>query len=122
MSIKEIKDLHDAHLIGIQYLANREIRLDFTRVDSSEASIRLTGVVNFFCNGMLEGNTILSVEVLDADDISADDVAHFVKNEARGQQASQLDKIIQEKKLCMLLLSPSYGAELACVCSAVSES
>jgi hypothetical protein len=121
MSIREITGLHDARLTGINYLDNSKIQLEFTKVDLSKARIWLNGVVNFFCTRMLEGNIVLSVEIFDAEDISPDDMAYFVEKEARGEKVSHLQKAIHDKGLCMLLLSPSYGAELACVCSAVTE-
>jgi len=121
MSVRAITSLHDARLTGINYLENRKIQLEFTKVDLSKAIICLNGVVNFFCSGMLEGNIVLSVEILDAEDISTDDMVYFVEKEERGQSVANLQKAIHERWLCMLLLSPSYGAELACVCSAVTE-
>jgi hypothetical protein len=121
MSIRAITGLHDARLTGIIYLENREIVLHFTKGDSSKTSLLLNGVVNFFCTGMLEGNIVLSVEILNAEDISADDLAYFVEKEERGQKVPRLQNMIREKGLCMLLLSPSYGAELACICLAVTE-
>jgi|SRR5450755_4367704 hypothetical protein len=121
MSTRKITDLHDARLTGINYLQDSKIQLEFTKVDLSKASIWLNGVVSFFCTGMLEGNIVLSVEIFDAEDISLDDMAYFVEMEARGQQVSHLQMAIRDKGLCMLQLVPSYGAELACVCSAVTE-
>ena len=79
----------------------------------------LNGVVYFFCSGMLEGNIVGSVEVIEAGDVSAKDLAYFVEMEGRGQSTDALSRTISGKQLSMVLLSPSYGAELGCVCAAV---
>lgn len=118
MTVKQLPELHDARLVGITYLPGAVIRLDFQTVDSMGKSLLLTGVVHFFCTGMLEGNIVESVEIIDADNVSADELAYFVEKEGRGQLVEALRKTVSGKRLSTLLLSPSYGAELGCVCSA----
>jgi hypothetical protein len=93
--------------------------MDFITVASVKRTLAMLRVVNFFCSGMLEGNIVQSVEVVDAGDISAEDLKYFVSKEGRGQTVAQLEKAIQDQSLCMVLLTPSYGAELACVCADV---
>jgi hypothetical protein len=119
MSVEKLSELHDACLVGLAYLAGASIRLDFEKVDLTKTSVSLTGVVHFFCTGMLEGNIVESVEVIDTNDVSADDLEYFVKKEGRGQSVDALRQTINSKRLSMVLLGPSYGAELGCVCSAV---
>ncbi len=121
MSIRGITQLYDAHLTGIDYLPDRTISLRFTTVDSARVQILLSGVVSFFCTGMLENNIVLNLEVLDTEDISVLDLAYFVEKEARGRAVSSLQEAIQSNRLSMLLLSPAYGAELACICAGVAQ-
>ncbi len=116
---KLLADLHDAHLVGIAYGEDRSIHIDCVTTSSEKRVLRLIGVVNFFCSGMLEGNIIESVEVVKDDDISAEDLKYFVEKEGRGQPVAQLQKRIRDQQLCVVLLSPSYGAELGCVCSEI---
>lgn len=120
MAVKQLSELHDGRLVGITYLPGAVIQLDFQTVGSTRRSVLLTGVVHFFCTGMLEGNIVESVEIIDADDVSSDELAYFVEKEGRGQSAEVLRKTVTGKRLHMVLLSPSYGAELGCVCSAIS--
>lgn len=120
MTVKLLAELHDAHLVGITYVPGAEIRLEFRTVSSKPSSILLTGVVHFFCTGMLEGNIVESVEIIDADDVSTDDLAYFVEKEGRGQSVEALRKKVAANKLITVLLSPSYGAELGCICSAAA--
>jgi len=120
MLIKQLSELHDAHIVGVAYLTGESIRLDFEEVDASKRSLLLTGVVHFFCTGMLEGNIVDSVEVIDTDDISGEDLKYFVDKEGRGQTAEALRRTITSKRLFMMLLSPSYGAELGCICSTIA--
>jgi hypothetical protein len=108
--------------VGITYLPGATIQLDFETVASERRVLLLTGVVHFFCTGMLEGNIVLSVEVIDADDLSSDDLAYFVEQEGRGQSVDALRRTVTDKRLCTVLLSPTYGAELGCVCSAAAFS
>jgi len=117
MTVKQLRVLHDARLVGIAYLPGASIRLDFEKADAGKTSVSLNGVVHFFCTGMLEGNIAESVEVVETGDVSADDLAYFVQKEGRGQSIEALSQTINNKRLSMVLLSPSYGAELGCVCA-----
>ncbi|MGH8291649.1 MAG: hypothetical protein ACREV7_22170 [Steroidobacteraceae bacterium] len=120
MKTRLLPELHDARLIGISYLADASIRLDFVTTESANMCVLLTGVVHFFCSGMLEGNIVESVEVIDAGDISSEDLTHFVEKEGRGQKIDALKEIIDDRQLSMILLSPSYGAEVGGVCAGVA--
>lgn len=121
MGIKQLSVLHDARLVGVSYLADSSIRLDFEIGASVKKSVLLQGVVNFFCSGMLEGNIVDSVEVIDADDVSQEDLNFFVEKEGRGQKADVLKNKIDNSRLSMVLVSPSYGAELGCICAGVVQ-
>jgi hypothetical protein len=122
MTVKQLSELHDARLVGVTYLPGATIQLDFETVASARRVMLFTGVVHFFCTGMLEGNIVESVEVIDADDLSSDDLAYFVEKEGRGQSVDALRRTVTDKRLSTVLLSPSYGAELGCVCSAAAFS
>src|SRR4051812_9155637 len=115
MTVKQLRELHDARLVSIAYLPNASIRLDFEKADAGKASVSLNGVAHFFCTGMLEGNIVQSVEVVETGDVSAEDLAYFVQKEGRGQSIEALSQTIKSRQLSMVLLSPSYGAELGCV-------
>ena len=92
------------------------MRLSVQRLNFSRAR---AAVYYFFCDQLLEGNTVLSVDVLATESILTKDLAHFVEREGRGQSVIRLKKKIADENLCMLLLDSSYGAELGCVCAAV---
>jgi hypothetical protein len=118
MAIRAFPELHDTHLVAIEFLPGASIRLEF-RSAGIRRQLVLAGVVNFFCCGMLEGNIVDSVEFLGPDDVTSDDVAYFVEREGRRQSVERLHQRLKEARLSFLLLSPSYGAELGCVCSEV---
>lgn len=118
MAVELMHELHDAHLVGIVYLPDAVVRLDFRTADSLAMSLTLTGVIHFFCTGMLEGNIVDSVEIIDSHEVSAAELAHFADREGRGQSVEQLRRTISSQQLLTVLLTPSYGAELGCVCSA----
>lgn len=120
-AIKQLSELHDAHLVGITYLPDAVIQLDF-QISGTRISVLLTDVVHFFCTGMLEGNIVESVEIIDADDVSSDELAYFVEKEGRGQSVGTLRKTVTGKRLSTVLLSPSYGAELGSVCASATIS
>ncbi len=113
MSVKQIADVHDAQLVCIEYLPEKSIRIDFLKVDNTKKSLLMTGVKFFFCNQLLEGNTVLSVDVLATEEHLTKDLAYFVEREGRSQWVRRLKKTIADENLCMLLLDSSYGAELA---------
>jgi hypothetical protein len=121
MTVRSIHQLHDARLVGINYLPNASIRLDFEQVDGQKVAVLLNQVLYFFCTGMLEGNIVQSVEILADADVTDRELAYFVEREGRGQSAETLGRAIKAKQLSMLLLSPSYGAELGCVCAGVEQ-
>jgi hypothetical protein len=112
--------LHDATLVGIEYASAKVINLTFRTAMGMRHVLKLDGVVNFYCTGMLEGNIVESVEVLSPENIEQSDRDYFVSKEGRGQTSVQLENAIRKEGLSMLLLSPSYGAEVGAVCKAVN--
>lgn len=112
-------ELHDSKLVEVAYEADTSIRLGFLTVSSKRVDVTLGDVANFFCNGMLDGNIVESIEILPYDEISEDDVKYFVGKEGRGESVPRLRQKILEKHLHLILLSPSYGAELGCICGTV---
>ena len=113
MSVKQIADVHDAQLVCIEYLPEKSIRIDFLKVDNTKKSLLMTGVKFFFCNQLLEGNTVLSVDVLATEEHT--DKGFGLLCRARGPRpiGSPLTrKQFADETLCMLLLDSSYGAEL----------
>lgn len=121
MATRLLSGLHDARLVGVSYLADASICLDFVTTKSIKSCVTLAGVVYFFCSEMLEGNIVESVEIIDAGDVSPKEIAYFVEKEGRGQKADALRKAIRDRRLSMVLLVPSYGAELGCVCASVAQ-
>jgi hypothetical protein len=58
--LKDLTQLHDARLIGIEYLGN-DIRLTTKRTDDVEVRLLLVDVAYFVANNLLTGNIINSV-------------------------------------------------------------
>lgn len=122
MPVKEAQRLsrfHDARLVSVAYMEDQAIQLEFIATDSAKLRLTLRGVAYFFCNRLLEGNIIESIDVIETSDVAADDLWFFVEKEGRGQSVDALAKTIRDKNLCMVLISPSYGAEVGCVCSSI---
>lgn len=119
---QRLSRFHDANLVGVTYSEGHEIQLDFVASDSERLRLILRGVVYFFCSGMLEGNIVSSIDVIETNDVAADDLKFFVAKEGRGQAVENLARAIRDKNLRMVLISPSYGAEVGCVCSSVELS
>jgi hypothetical protein len=121
MGEMKFSDLHDSRLVGVTYFPGSIINLLFERVDTQKVTIVLSGVVNFFCSNMLEGNIVQGIEVLEARDIRDSDLEYFVQKEARGQKVGNVRCRIMEQDLRMFLLTPSYGAESASICASVGR-
>jgi hypothetical protein len=115
----DFRELHDAKLIAITFHGKKEIGIEFETVSGRRKKLMLSGVVNFFCSGMLEGNIVSSVESTASNEITNDDRAYFVAKEGRGQTVAQLEKAINQQGLRMISIAPSYGAEIGCVCTSV---
>lgn len=116
---QRLSRFHDARLVGVTYMEEHAIQLDFVATDSARLRLTLRGVVYFFCSRMLEGNIVESIDVIATNDVAADDLKFFVEKEGRGQSVDNLARTIRDKNLRMVLLSPSYGAEVGCVCSSL---
>jgi hypothetical protein len=114
-----LRQFHDSKLVGLKFEPQKSITLEFEVLGGQPKRITCTGVASFFCTGMLEGNIVDSIEVVSAKDLQNDDLTYFVGREGRGQASEQLGKVIRAKDLKMLLIAPSYGAEVGCVCSSV---
>lgn len=119
MTIKNIGELHDANLVGVAYLPDHEIRIDFRTDKGVDRCLFLMGVRRFYCNEMLEGNIVLSVEILESSDLDEDDFAQFVAGENKGGNTEWLRGLVTDNKLLVVSICPSYGAIVGCICASV---
>ena len=120
MTVKNIDELHDANLVGIAYLPDHEIRIDFRTDKGVGRCLFLRGVKNFYCNEMWSGNIVLSVEIFEADDLDDDDFVQFASQENRGEDSQRLRNLVTDNQLLMVSICPSYGAIVGCICASVS--
>jgi hypothetical protein len=119
MTVKNIDELHDANLVGIAYLPDHEIRIDFRTDKGVDRCLFLRGVKNFYCNEMWSGNIVLSVEIFEAADLDDDDFVQFASAENRGEDPRWLRNLVTDNELVMVSICPSYGAIVGCVCASV---
>ena len=119
MTIKNIGELHDSELVGIAYLPDHEIRVDFRTDKGVSRCLFLRGVKNFYCNEMWSGNIVLSVEIFEAADLDSEDFVEFVSQENRGEDPQWLRSLVTDNQLLMVSICPSYGAIVGCLCASV---
>jgi hypothetical protein len=120
--VEGVGRLHDSKIISIAFGSHKVILIEFLTTSAQRMTVEFRGVVNFYCNGMLEGNIVESMEVTTSKDIAQEDLAYFVRREGRGQSVEQLEKTIKTNELSLVFILPSYGAEIGCVCAKIQQS
>lgn len=114
--------LHDSKIVSISFGSHKDVVIEFLTTSSQRTTVQFRGVVNFYCNGMLEGNIVESMEVSTSKNLAHEDLGYFVRREGRGQSVEQLEKAITTKDLTLAFILPSYGAEIGCVCAGIEQS
>jgi len=120
MGIEKLKALHDGKLIALRYEKSGVIYLEMETVAAEKLSVVLAGIYLFAAQNFLEGNIVFEAKVLLPEDVSDDDVDYAAKLEGKDRSAEKLKQEIASRRLSLFLLEPSYGAEIACICSEIT--
>jgi hypothetical protein len=110
--------LHDAEILGMM-LGEGNLILTIRLVEGEVISLICHGVYRLIANGFREGNTILSVEIATAEDVCVDDVQMFFASKTSDHALFLLEKVKADKKI-VVIISSSYGCELACICDEIT--
>jgi hypothetical protein len=128
-------NLHDAKLVGIGYEANKCIRLTFTTATSGRVELLLLGVRRFVANHLWEGNIVLDVTSTKFGTIEPSGVLSLVQDsfpdefgarvptwrQGSKDQWHQWLQQIEQGHLHVLLVEPSYGADVIAICDDIQE-
>ena len=118
--IDKLNTLHDGKLVALRYEKTGMIHLEMETVAAEKLSIALAGIYLFAAQNFLEGNIVFEAKVLLPENVSDDDVDYVAKLEGKDRSAEKLKQEIASRQLSLFLLEPSYGVEIACVCSEIT--
>lgn len=114
--------LHDGSIIGIQSSDGQDVMLTIRCDDSDAYELVFHSVRSFKCDNYREGNIILDVEEVGAEELARDLRWLFAHT---GEPPSEVrsDVLVGETKakilsgkLKLVRINPSYGAEAMCLC------
>jgi hypothetical protein len=118
--IDKLEAAHDGKLTALRYEADKTIHIEIETVAGARLSVLLTGVYLFAAQNFLEGNIILEAKASPSSAVTDDDIAYVVGLEGKERDKKQLLQAMTSRPLFLFSLAPSYGAEIACVCSGIA--
>jgi hypothetical protein len=117
-------NVHDANILGVIMLTQKQLLLPIETVDGLALYIALDDVVCLRVDDFREGNIILDISVLSGTEVEMKDIAyaHGLESFLSCQSNSFLEKAIQNflsRKQYLVQVNPSYGCKLVCICNKV---
>jgi len=106
-----IPDFHDGHFDGLWLGRDKIIRLFLRSNDQRAYTLSLQGVQALSLSGVKEGNIILDLVLRNAREATSSDVEELYELDADSDQSTKLLNSMRKKKLQILELNPSYGAQ-----------
>lgn len=93
--------------------------------DSNERVITLEGISRIRVDNFVNGNIILSIEVYDTNNIPKSELVKLYNydvccNNIRNNVSRSITDKILERKLVLLVLTPSIGCEILALCKTVN--
>jgi hypothetical protein len=113
-----IPDFHDGFFDGVWISAERTVHLFVRTVDNKQFKIVLDGVKALKLSNIREGNIILDLGLIQADQLTASDIAsaYEISDADKDRQIANLLTAARRGGLKMFQLRSSYGAEGVALC------
>jgi hypothetical protein len=125
------KNYHDAELVGLSYTRDRQhLVLNFQLVNGDLAVVRCDGVTHFKLGEMSLQNVTSRLLLSSEREIHPDEIRSHInwacsrdghEHAMTDARATHFVTEIRERRLTVLVLEPSIGAELVVVCKAVAH-
>jgi hypothetical protein len=121
--------LHDAELVSVE-VAQKEnsVSLSFLSPDRSRLSVKFHGVSHFRTQDLILQNVVSRVLISDSFSFPRERLVHWIKwvtrlsdtnSFADDVQIEQLLSRLLRREALLFVLEPSWGAELAIICTAI---
>ena len=118
MKPADVPDLHDGSLIGIEIDAN-DIIASFRTVNGKPVELRFRSVHYFKCDDFREGNIVLDLEISHAGDIEPKSLGAWLHGNPTASELKALISKVKSSNWKCVMINPSYGAEVTCICENV---
>jgi len=106
----KIPSFHDGFFDGFRLDFNKSLRIFLRTANKVPHTLLLEGVEALAISGVKEGNIIFDLVFRDAEQATASVIAELYEVGPDTEQAKNLLRSAQDKKLQILELNPSYGA------------
>ncbi len=109
---------HDGFFDGLVLAEHGTVRLFLRTSDDRRYVLVAGGLEKLRVTSFMEGNIILDLEVVEAKQMTVEDVAglYQLSSVDPGGQANLLLEAAKRRALTMISISPSYGAECLLLC------
>ena len=107
----KIPSFHDGFFDGFRLDSNKSLQIFLRTVNKVPHTLLLEGVQALAISGVKEGNIIFDLVFRDAQQATPSDIAELYEVSLDTEQVKNLLRSVQAKKLQILELNPSYGAQ-----------
>lgn len=107
----KIPSFHDGFFDGFRLDSNQSLQIFLRTANKVPHTLLLEGVQALAISGVKAGNIIFDLVFRDAERATARDMAELYEVDPDTEQAKKLLRSAQDKKLQILELNPSYGAQ-----------
>lgn len=114
-----IPNCHDARLVGVVALKNRQCMLLVLMEEGTLYQIVLLGVERLRVDDFREGNIILDLTVESGPLVSKKEVLFALSLNGDATKSEFVESVlnrIRKRELFLVQINPSYGCVLACIC------
>src|SRR5438552_3461649 len=106
-----IQNFHDGHFDGFRLESDKTVHIFLRAANQEHYILVLRGVQALTLSGVKAGNIILDLVFRSAREATSSDVQELYDLDENSEQAIKLLQSTQEKRLQILELNPSYGAQ-----------
>jgi len=107
----KIPNFHDGRFEGFRLDSNKYLKIFLRTADKVPHTLVLEGIQALTISGVKEGNIIFDLVFRDAQQTTASDMAELYEVGPDTEQARNLLQSARDKKLQILELNSSYGAQ-----------
>src|SRR5689334_17724671 len=107
----QIPNFHDGLFEGIHLGPSGVVHLFFRTESQKSMTVTLHGAAAIKVSGIMTKNIVLDVITRGTAEITQDDIAEIYGTKSDSVQTNKLLSSTRERKLQLLELNPSYGAE-----------
>ena len=118
--IVESPIFHDGMINKIQIINNNDLELSIKTIDKKIYHIIFYNIEYLNINNFKVGNIILDIEIWQLCNCSTKFLKKILENDPNIEYITQISEKIKSGLLSLIIINPSYGAELICICESLN--